>query len=83
MDALLRSRAAARLGANDVGDDTFGSITHLMAYIDDLSTLVPLVDLAFFLKHCKRLAKPLGCDMYAIKTRIQTSCTGASAIPAI
>ena len=83
LDRLLKQRAADRLGLGLLGDDTYGSITHLMAYIDDLSCLVPLEDLAYFFEQFKRLAEPLGCRMNVAKTRIQTSCSGESVIPTI
>ena len=80
LDDLLQERAAVRLAAGDWGDDGHGSVTHLMGYVDDVSAMVPLVDLEFCWRHLKRMGDNLGLFFNAFKTRILTSCDGTSTV---
>lgn len=79
----LRDRAAARLAQGDPGDDGFGGISDPMAYVDDNQVVIYLADALFFLEEFDGLAKPKGIYMNTIKTRICTSTSGSSALPAI
>ena len=81
LDTMLRQRAADRLASGDSGDDGFGSISHLFGYVDDNSSCVPLVDLAFFFAKLVELGMSLGCLLNKFKTRILTSCNGESILP--
>ncbi|KAL7529537.1 hypothetical protein ACHAXR_009934, partial [Thalassiosira sp. AJA248-18] len=81
LDLMLKERAAARLSAGDLGDDGYGSVTHLFGYVDDVSSDVPLVDLKFFHQSFGRLANRPNLHFNRIKSRILTSCDGESAIP--
>ena len=49
IDKLLRQRANERLKNGDPGDDGYGGITHLFAWVDDLSSTIPHIDIKFFL----------------------------------
>ena len=83
IDALLRERAAARLAAGDPADDTYGGISHLLSYVDDISTCVYLPDLEFLCTTLKTRGAALGCFVNTHKTRILTSCNGSSPIKRI
>ena len=76
--AILDTRAATRNKPNS--DDKLGGLALILAYVDDANFLVhvkPLLD-AF-----KEVAEPLGCDMNTEKTRIFTTTTGESILPAL
>ena len=81
IDSLLRDRAAARLASGDPGDDGFGGISHLLGYVDDISSCVYLPDLPFLCDTLKTNGDKLGCFINPSKTRILTSCIGVSPIP--
>ena len=77
----LNERAASRVADNDTGDDGYGSVTHIMALIDDTTAVVPLVDLDYFFSRLPQLARPRGGLISTSKTRIMTSCNGRSILP--
>ena len=81
IDSLLRDRAGARLASGDPGDDGFGGISHLLGYVDDISSCVYLPDLPFLCDTLKTNGDKLGCFINPSKTRILTSCIGVSPIP--
>ncbi len=83
IDALLRERAATRLASGDHGDDGYGGISHLLSYVDDISTCVYLPDLEFLCKTLRSNGASLGCFVNTSKTRILTSCNGSSPLPSI
>jgi hypothetical protein len=83
LDTLLKSLAAACLLDCHPGDDGKGSITHLLGYVDDISTCVPLVDLKFLCDNFASIGAPLGCFVSPMKTRILTSTYGLSPLPDI
>ena len=78
LDKALKERAQARLQAGNPGDDGFGSIAHLLAYMDDISSTVAHEDIEFFCKEIERLGINRGCIVNPQKTRILTSCSGES-----
>ena len=78
IDQLLRARAAARLASGDPGDDGHGGISHLLSYVDDISTCVYLEDMQFLCETLKSQGASLGCFVNTSKTRILTSCNGLS-----
>ena len=80
IDKLLRERAASRLASGDTGDDGHGGISHLLSYVDDISTCVYLDDLQFLCETLKSSGASLGCFVNTSKTRILTSCNGTSPI---
>ena len=80
LDTALKERASARLQTGDLGDDGFGSITHLLAYMDDISSTVAHEDIEFFCTEIERLGVRRGCLVNPHKTRILTSCSGDSII---
>jgi hypothetical protein len=61
IDKLLRKRAASRLASGDTGDDGHGGISHLLSYVDDISTCVYLDDLQFLCETLKSSGASLGC----------------------
>ena len=61
IDTHLRLRAQARLLRGDVGDDGYGSITHILAFVDDASTVIPHEDLQAFFDKFMELAPVEGC----------------------
>jgi len=81
IDKLLRQRANERLKNGDPGDDGYGGITHLFAWVDDLSSTIPHIDIKFFLDHLKLAGQERGCFINPEKSRILTSCSGHSIIP--
>ena len=83
LDKALQDRAKTRLLLGDSGDDGQGSITHLLAYVDDNNALVPHQDIKFCIEKFEELAAPLGCKLNPSKTRILTSCNGSSILPAL
>jgi hypothetical protein len=81
IDSLLRKQAAARLASGNPGDDRFGGISHLLGYINDISSCVFLPDLPFLCNTLKTIGASLGCFVNPSKTRILTSCNGTSTLP--
>jgi hypothetical protein len=81
LDKLLRQRAHDRVKTGNLGDDGHGGITHLFAWVDDLSATVPHEDVRFFLDNLHKLGKPRGCHINPHKSRILTSCNNSSIIP--
>jgi hypothetical protein len=83
INQVLRERAAARLASKDPGDDTHGGISHILSYVDDMSTCVYLPDLEFLCTTLRSHGASLGCFVNTFKTRILTSCNGLSPVQAI
>ena len=83
IDALLRERATTRLASGDHGDDGYGGISHLLSYVDDISTCVYLPDLEFLCETLRSNGASLGCFVNTSKTRILTSCNGSSPLLSI
>jgi hypothetical protein len=59
-------------------DDEYGGITHLLSYVDNISTCIYLPDLEFFCNTLKTNGAALGCLINTSKSRILTSCNGMS-----
>ena len=81
IDSLLRERAAARLASGDPGDDGFGGISHLLGYVDNISSCVYLSDLPFLCNTLNNIGASLGCFVNPSKTQILTSCNSTSTLP--
>ena len=81
LDSILRQRANDRLLTGDPGNDGFGSITHLFAWVDDISATVPHEDISTFLHHLNHDGHQRGCYINPHKSRILTSCNDSSIIP--
>ena len=47
IDSLLRDRVVKRLASGDSGDEGFDGISHLLGYVDDISSCFYLHDLPF------------------------------------
>ena len=72
----LEARARQRLANGDKGDDGLGGLAILMAYVDDVNSVIYHDDIEFFLRRFTELATPLGAVLNTDKTRILTSTTG-------
>jgi len=68
IDSLLRERAAAQLASGDSGDDGFGGISHLLGYVDNISSCVYLSDLPFLCSTLNSTGASLGCFVNPSKT---------------
>ena len=77
----LHSRAAARLALGDSGDDGNGGVSHLLSFVDDISSCIYLQDLHFLCTTLQTSGATLGCFVNCRKTRILTSCSGCSPLP--
>ena len=77
----LELRASERLRNGHKGDDGYGSLAHLFAYMDDISSTVAHEDVEFFCTEIERLGISRGCIVNPLKTRILTSCKGESILP--
>jgi hypothetical protein len=78
IDKRLRERTAAQVASGDPGDDGYGSISHLLSCVDNISTYVYLPNLVFLCNALKTHGTSLGCFVNTSKTRILTSCNGTS-----
>jgi hypothetical protein len=83
LDEQLQQRAAACLASGIPGDNGFGSLAHLFAYMDDVSSTVALEDAQFFCENIDKLGTPRGSVITSLKTRILTSCDGNSILPQV
>jgi hypothetical protein len=83
INALLCAQAAERLALCNPGNDNYGGITHLLSYVNNISTCIYLPDLKFFCNTLKTNGAALGCIVNTTKTRILTSCNGTSPVPLI
>jgi hypothetical protein len=83
IDALLCARAAEQLASGNPGNDTYGGITHILSYVDNISTCIYIPDLEFFCNTLKTNGVALRCFINMAKTRILTSCNGTSPVPLI
>lgn len=76
--AELLERAKRLYLSGDMGDKGHGSIMHVLGWVDESTSVTPLVDTAYF---CTRLGQPLvEVKLNGYKTRIQTSCDGKSIV---
>ena len=83
LNKLLHQRATQQLQNGDPGDDFFGGITHLFAWVDNISWTIPHNNLRFLLDNIKTLGNKRGCFINPEKSRILTSCNRQSIIPSI
>jgi hypothetical protein len=81
IDSLLCEQAAVQLASGNPGDDGFGGISHLLGYVDNISSCVFLPDLPFLCNTLKTICASIGCFVNSSKTRILTSCNGTSTLP--
>jgi hypothetical protein len=81
IDSLLRERAVARLASSNPGDDGFGGISHLLGYVDDISSCVFLLNLPFLCNTLKTIGASIGCFVNSSKTCILTSAMGPPLSP--
>jgi hypothetical protein len=83
INALLRAQAAEQLALGNPGNDNYGGITHLLSYVDNISTCIYFPNLKFFCNTLKTNGTALGCFVNTTKARILTSCNGTSPLPPI
>lgn len=76
----LNARAAQRKAYGDCGDDGLGSLGIIMAYVDDVNSILHHSDIKYFLDRFRELGGPLGAILNTEKTRILTTTTGNSVI---
>jgi hypothetical protein len=81
IDKALQQRAKERLHEGNTVNDDHGGISHLFAYMDDISATIPLEDVKFFLTELQKLGSKIGCFINPFKTHILTSCNGESILP--
>ena len=62
LDSMLQEHAQDRVTNGDYGDDGRGSVTNILAWVDDVCATVPLVDLCFGCTTFSALSKPLGSN---------------------
>ncbi len=78
IDKLLRQCASDQLASGDPGNDGFGGVSHLLGYVDDISSCVYLHDLPFLCNTLKSLGASLGCFVNSSK---HASSLRATALP--
>ena len=84
IDGLLQQRTAERLAAGDTGNDDQGGISHLLSFVDDISSCVYLPNLHFL--SCEQVSSrgaSVGCFVNPHKTRVLTSCNGTFILPTL
>jgi len=83
IDDILRERAAASLANGDPGDDGQGGISHLLSFVDDISSCIYLPDFQFLCEQVRTRGASIECFINSHKTRVLTSCNGTSIFPAL
>jgi hypothetical protein len=83
IDGLLCERAATHLVNGYTGDDGQGGISHLLSFVDDISSCVYLPDLHFLCDQVRSHGASIGCFLNPHKTRLLTSYNGTSILPAL
>jgi hypothetical protein len=83
IDGLLCERAVARLANGDTGDDGQGGISHLLSFVDDISSCIYLPEFQFLCEQVRTRGASIRCFVNSHKTRTLTSCNGTSILPAL
>ena len=83
IDTELRRRAKKRLKDGIQGDDNKGSITNLLAHVDDLNCVIPYEDAYFFYKKFEELATNIGLTLSNKRSYILTNMHETSVTPFI
>ena len=60
IDGLLRQHAAEHLAAGDTGDDDQGGISHLLSFVDDISSRAYLPNLHFLCEQVHSCGASIG-----------------------
>eukprot|EP00978_Attheya_sp_CCMP212_P021192 scaffold61663_cov51-Attheya_sp.AAC.1 len=81
LDSDLRSHAKKRRQSGNRGDDGRGSISDILAFMDDGQVVLPYSDLRFFLDRFTALGPSYGLNLEKDKTVILTSTSGISLAP--
>lgn len=81
LDMKLRAEAKKRLRKSDKGNDGYGGVTHILAYVDDTSAVILYSDVELFCRRFAELGEPLGCALNPVNTKILTSTNGLSPLP--
>jgi hypothetical protein len=63
VDKKLRKKSTARKQKGENGDDGQGSVTNLMAYVDDVGAVIPLEDVLDFCNWFQTECKKYGTDV--------------------
>jgi hypothetical protein len=83
IDKLLRERAGACLATGNKGNDGQGGISHLLSFVDDISSCVNLPDFDLLCEQVRSCGASIGCFVNPHKTRVLTSCNGMSILPTL
>ena len=83
IDKLLRECAGARLATGNKGNDGQGGISHLLSFVDDISSCVYLPDFDLLCEQVRSRGASIGCFVNPHKTRVLTSCNGTSILPTL
>ena len=76
----MNVRAKQRQANGDTGDDRYGTIAIILAYVDDTNLLLHHDDVKYFLDRFKELGEKLGAVLNTEKTRILTSTNNESTV---
>jgi hypothetical protein len=77
----LRAQANNRLQNGGPGDNGYSGISHLFAWVNNLSSTIPHANIKFFLDQLKKIGSKRGCFINPEKSQILTSCSGQSINP--
>jgi hypothetical protein len=83
IDGFLRERAASCLTTRGTGNDGQGGISHLLSFVDDISSCVYLPNFQFLCEQVRSRGVSIGCFVNPHKTRVLTSCNGTSILPTL
>jgi hypothetical protein len=83
IDGLLCECAATCLTIGDTGNDGQGGISHLLSFVDDISSCVYLPDFQFLCEQVRSHGPSIGCFVNPHKTRVLTSCNWTSILPTL
>ena len=61
INMALKKQAATRLAQGNPHNNGYGGITNLLAFIEDISTVVPLEDLLLLFQELEAQGIPIGC----------------------
>jgi len=82
-NGVLREHAVTHLANGDTGNDGQGGISHLLSFVDNISSCVYLPDLHFLCAQVRSRGATIGCFVNPHKTRVLTSCNGTSILPTL
>jgi hypothetical protein len=81
IDNLLRRHSATCLATKDKGNDGHRGISHLLSFVDDISSCIYLPHFHLLCKQIRSQGASIGCFVNPHKTSIMTSCNSSSILP--